>query len=145
MADLGIIFIMGDRYPIQLSDQSSYICWLEQSPENGLYRPFRYFWATLYIGFPAHFVISSFSFRKWAFNFVPDTLECMNVRKLVSISSLVDQFWNIVIKFRALSPIFVNCNSNSSVTVAEHETAKTISTIGIHFRQSFNQIRLPGV
>ena len=41
-----------------------------------------------------------------------------------SISSLVDQFWNIVIQFRALSPVFVNCNSNSSVTVAEHETAK---------------------
>ena len=35
--------------------------------------------------------------------------------------------------------------SNSSVTVAEHETAKTISSIGIHFRQSFNQIRLPDV
>ena len=64
---------------------------------------------------------------------------------LVSISSLVDQFWNIVIQFRALSPIFVNRNSNLSITVAEHETAKTISSIGIHFRQSFNQIRLPGV
>ena len=52
-----------------------------------------------------------------------------NVRMLVSISSLVDQFWNIVIQCRALSPIFVNCNSNSSITVAEHETAKTISSI----------------
>ena len=62
-----------------------------------------------------------------------------------SISSLVDQFLNIVIQFRALSPVFVNCNSNSSVTVAEHETAKTILSIGIHFRQSFNQIRLPDV
>ena len=64
---------------------------------------------------------------------------------LVSISSLVDQFRNIVIKFRALSPVFVNCNSNLSVTVAEHETGKTISSIGINFRQSFNQIRLPDV
>ena len=43
----------------------------------------------------------------------------------------------------AFSPVFVNCNSNSSVTVAEHETA--ISYIGIQFRQSFNQIRPPGV
>ena len=66
-----------------------------------------------------------------------------NVRMLISISSLVDQFRNIVIQYRALSPVFVNCNSNSSVTVAEHETAKSISSIGIHFRQSFNQIRLP--
>ena len=68
-----------------------------------------------------------------------------NVRMVNSISSLVDQFLNIVIQFHALSPVFVNCNSNSSVTVAEHETAKTISFIGIHFRQSFNQIRLPDV
>ena len=68
-----------------------------------------------------------------------------NVRMLVSISSLVDQFWNIVIQFRALSPVFVNCNSNSSVTEAEHEPAKTISSIDIHFRQSFIQIRLPDV
>ena len=29
-----------------------------------------------------------------------------NVRKLVSISSLVNQFWNIVIQFRALSSVF---------------------------------------
>ena len=50
-----------------------------------------------------------------------------NVRMLVPISSLVDQFWNIVFQFRALSPAFVNFNSNSSVTVAEHETAKAIS------------------
>ena len=64
---------------------------------------------------------------------------------LVSILSLVNQFWNIVIKFRALSPVFVNYNSNSSVAVAEHETAKAISSIGIHFRQSFNQNRLPDV
>ena len=47
-----------------------------------------------------------------------------NVRMLVSISSLVDQFWNIVIQFRALSPVFVNYNSNSSVTAAEHKTSK---------------------
>ena len=87
------------------------------------------------IGFPAHF--------RHLFSISSRTL--WNVRMLVSISSLVDQFWNIVIQFRALSPIFVNCNSNSSVTVAEHETVKTISSIGIHFRQSFNQFRLPGV
>ena len=64
---------------------------------------------------------------------------------LISISSLVDQFRNIVIQFRALSPIFYNCNSNSSVTVAEHETANSISSIGIHFRQSLTQIRLPDI
>ena len=68
-----------------------------------------------------------------------------NVRLLVSISSLVDQFWNIVIQFRALSSVFVNCISNSSATVAEHDTAKAISSIGIHFRQSFNHNRLPDV
>ena len=39
-----------------------------------------------------------------------------NVRMLVSISSLVDQFWNIAIQFRALSPVFVNWYSNSSVS-----------------------------
>ena len=64
---------------------------------------------------------------------------------LVSISSLVDQFWNIVIQIRVLSPVFVNCNSNSSATVAEHETAKASSSIDIHFRQKFNQSRLPDV
>ena len=64
-----------------------------------------------------------------------------------SISSLVDQFWNIVIQFRALSPVFVNCNSNSSVTVAEHETDININFvyIGIHFPQSFTQNRLPDI
>ena len=65
--------------------------------------------------------------------------------KMCECSSLVDQFRNIVIQFRALSPVFVNCNSNSSVTVAEHETGKSISSIGIHFRQSFTQIRLPDI
>ena len=37
---------MGNRCSIQQSEDSN--CWLEQSPENRLYRPFRYFWATLY-------------------------------------------------------------------------------------------------
>ena len=37
---------MGNRCSIQQSEESN--CWLEQSPENRLYRPFRYFWATLY-------------------------------------------------------------------------------------------------
>ena len=68
-----------------------------------------------------------------------------NVRMLVSISSLIDQFWNIVLQFRDLSPIFVNCNSNSSVTVVEHKTAKSILSIGIHFCQSLTQIRLPDI
>ena len=38
---------MGNRCSIQQSEEIN--CWLEQSPENRLYRPFRYFWATLYI------------------------------------------------------------------------------------------------
>ena len=65
-------------------------------------------------------------------------------------SSIQFRLWSI--NFETLSfnfvlchPFFVNCNSNSSVTIAEHETAKRISSIGIHFRQSFNQIRLPDV
>ena len=38
---------MGNRCSIQQSEEIN--CWLEQSPENRLYRPFHYFWATLYI------------------------------------------------------------------------------------------------
>ena len=38
---------MGNRCSIQQSEESN--CWLEQSPENRLYRLFRSFWATLYI------------------------------------------------------------------------------------------------
>ena len=68
-----------------------------------------------------------------------------NVRILVSFSSLVDQFWNIVIHFRALSPIFVSCNSDLSVIVAGHETAKSISSVGIQFRQIFIQSRPPDI
>ena len=65
---------------------------------------------------------------------------------LVSISSLVDQFWNIVIQFRALSPVFFQLQFKFvSHSIAEHETAKTISFIGIHFRQSFDQNRLTDV
>ena len=61
---------------------------------------------------------------------------------LVSISFVVDQFRNIVIRFRALSPVFVNCNSNLLVTVAEHERATSISSIGIHFRQFHSNLSL---
>ena len=43
--DLDVI-IMGNRCSIQQSEESN--CWLEQSPENRLYRLFRSFWATLY-------------------------------------------------------------------------------------------------
>ena len=43
--DLDVI-IMGNRCSIQQSEEIN--CCLEQSPENRLYRPFRYFWATLY-------------------------------------------------------------------------------------------------
>ena len=67
----------------------------------------------------------------------------LNVRMLVSIESLLNQFWNIVIQFRALSLDFVNCNSNSSVAVAEHETAKPVSSIGIHLRQKFHSKSSP--
>ena len=68
-----------------------------------------------------------------------------NVRMLVSISSSVDKFWNIVVQIRVLSPVFINCNSNSSVAVTEHETASAISSLGIHFRQKLNKNRLPDV
>ena len=69
---------------------------------------------------------------------------------LVSISSLVNQFETMSFNFVLCHPMdmvtrFRQLQFKSSVTVAEHETAKTISSIGIHFRQSFNQIRLPGV
>ena len=37
---------MGNRCSIQQSEESN--CWLEQSPENRLYRLLRSFWATLY-------------------------------------------------------------------------------------------------
>ena len=61
------------------------------------------------------------------------------------------RLWSI--NFETLSFNFVLCHPFSSTAIqirrsqylTEHETAKTISSIGIHFRQSFNQIRLPGV
>ena len=37
---------MGNRCSIQQSEENN--SWLEQSPENRLYRLFRYFWATRY-------------------------------------------------------------------------------------------------
>ena len=74
------------------------------------------------IGFPAHFRHLFIQFYKNVFSMSSHTL--WNVRLLVSILSLFDQFWNIVIQFRALPPVFVTCNSTSSVTVAEHETSK---------------------
>ena len=72
------------------------------------------------IGFPAHFrhfiffnVFSSSSRTLW------------NVRMLVSISSLVNQFWNIGIQFRACHPFAsIAIQIRRSCTVAEHETAK---------------------
>ena len=81
------------------------------------YTPSQYCYPKIYYVFSPIFVISSMCFQ-----FRPG--HSRNVRMLVSISSLVDQFWNIVIQFLALSPVFVNCSSNSLVTVAEHETAK---------------------
>ena len=97
-----------------------------------------------YYRFSRPFSSSLYSILENVFSISSRTL--WNVRMLVSISSLVDQFWNIAIQFRALSPVFVNCYSNSSVKVAiKHETAKSISSIGIHFRQRFNQNRLPDV
>ena len=59
--------------------------------------------------------------------------------------------WSIT--FETLPFIFVLCHPFSSTAIqirrsqyiADHETAKAISSIGIHFRQSFNQNRLPDV
>ena len=70
-------------------------------------------------------------------------------KNVLSISSRTlwnVQFWNIVIQFRALSPVshfrqlqfkFVGHG------IVEHKTAKSISSIGIHFR--FTQICLADI
>ena len=93
--------------------------------------------------FPAHFRHLFIQFKKQcAFNFVPDILESANARfKFVCGRSILKHRHSIscfVTHFRQLQ-------SNSSVTVAEHETANSISSIGIHFRQSFTQNRLPDI
>ena len=54
---------------------------------------------------------------------------------LVSISSLVDQFETLPFSIVLCHPF----------SVAEHETAKSISSIGIHFCQNFTQNRLPDI
>ena len=48
---------MGNRCSMQQSEESN--CWLEQSPENRLYRLFRSFWATRYfsIGLGVHEIL----------------------------------------------------------------------------------------
>ena len=80
-----------------------------------------------YIGFPAHF-------RHFLEN-------------VFSISSRT--LWNVGFNFVFGRSILKHCHPFSStaikITVAEHETANTILSIGIHFLQSFNQIRLPDV
>ena len=60
------------------------------------------------------------------------------------------RLWSI--NFETLPFNFVLCHPFSSTAIqirrsqlAEHETANAILSIGIHFRQSFNQNRLPDV
>ena len=62
---------------------------------------------------------------------------------LVSVSSLIDQFSNIVIQFDALSPIFVNSNSKL-VTVAGHEAVKSSSASDLHLKVHiiFDELKL---
>ena len=63
------------------------------------------FIAILLYSFPAHFRHLFIQCLQILFSISSRTL-----RKFVSISSLVDQFGNIVIQFRALSTVFVKCN-----------------------------------
>ena len=66
----------------------------------------------------------SFQFRLWSINF-----ETLSFDFVHAVSPRFRQYY---------------CYSNSSVTViAEHEIAKSSLSIGIPFRQSFTQIRLP--
>ena len=94
------------------------------------------------IRFPAHFrhLSIQFTINKYAFSISSRTL--WNVRMLVSISTLVDQVWNIVIQFRALSPVFVIAIQIRRSQYSWAPDSKSSSSIGTHFRQSFTQIRL---
>ena len=84
--------------------------------------------------------------EKCVFNFVPDTqsgmCECSLQFRLWSINIILKHCHSIscfVTRFRQLLFKVVGHS------IAEHETAKAFSSIGIHFRQSFNQNRLPDV
>ena len=57
--------------------------------------------------------------------------------------SLVDSIFRHCHSICALSPVFVNCDSNSSVTVAEARDSKSNFGLLHWFRQSFNKNRLP--
>ena len=80
---------------------------------------------------------------KCVFNFVPDTLEYANTRfNFVFGRSILKHSHSVscfVTRFRQLQFKFVGHS------IAEHKTAKSISSIGIHFRQSFTQNRLPDI
>ena len=72
---------MGNRCSIQQSEEIN--CWLEQSPENRLYRPFRKFWATLYL-------LGRFMNEIWASSYhnywqiVLCFLQCMQILCIIS-------------------------------------------------------------
>ena len=90
--------------------------------------------------FPTHFRHLFIQLKKSVFNFFPDTLEFANAHfNFVFGRSVLTHCHSI----SCFVTIFINCNSNSSVTVAEHKTAKSFSSIGIHFRQCFTQNNLP--
>ena len=69
------------------------------------------------ICFPAHFRHLSIQFTKNQYAFSISSRTLWNVRMLVSILTLVDQFWNIIIQFRALSVPFSSIAFPPSVTV----------------------------
>ena len=91
------------------------------------------------IGFPAHFRQKVNQFYKMCIQFRPGHFgmcECSFQFRLLSINFVKSPFIFVI-----CVPIFVNCKSNSSVTVAGQDKAESISSIGIHFRQNFNQNR----
>ena len=106
---LKTIFFMRIRYPYF----KIHVYLIRDSPSSNKMMIRKYYRFSRPFSSPRHSI-----FRDVFFN---SSRTLWNVLMLVSISSLVDQFWNIAIQFRALSPVFVNCYSNSSVTVAEHE------------------------
>ena len=72
---------MRNRCSIQQSEEIN--CWLDQSPENRLYRPFRYFWATLYRPSSSS-IINNGNF--WCGFMVVDNFIVTHLRKIATVS-----------------------------------------------------------
>ena len=86
---------MGNRCSIQQSEESN--CWLEQSPENRVYRLFRSFWATLYCLWPL-VAAKKRSFprnRSWLLHrYVHASLEDANAQKDVCCLLFTNRSWS---------------------------------------------------